>query len=206
MKDPEVICRAERRRHEVRKKPDLNGLDFLEVGDDGRTLTVFFLDKAPMDWFELDSRQLRRYFRIEGGRRIRDLEIDNVALYCISDLEQDDWLEIVLNKPGDFSTYRLCMLALDKEGRQTDEPHPGFDPRYACLDFSFQANCPGDLDCKEGAVCPPEKLEEPDINYLAKDYASFRQLIFDRLALVMPDWKERHVPDLGVTLVDRAIA
>jgi hypothetical protein len=29
-----------------------------------------------------------------------------------------------------------------------------------------------------------------------------RRLIYDRLALLMPDWKERHVPDLGVTLVE----
>ena len=41
-----------------------------------------------------------------------------------------------------------------------------------------------------------------EINYLAKDYASFRQLILDRLALVMPDWKERHVPDIGIALVE----
>jgi len=40
------------------------------------------------------------------------------------------------------------------------------------------------------------------MNYLAKDYASFRQLILDRLAHIMPDWKERHVPDLGITLVE----
>src|SRR5262249_41470717 len=33
-------------------------------------------------------------------------------------------------------------------------------------------------------------------------YASFRQLILDRLAVLMPDWKERHVPDLGITLVE----
>ena len=40
------------------------------------------------------------------------------------------------------------------------------------------------------------------INYLAKDYASFRQLILDRLALIMPEWQETHVPDLGITLVE----
>jgi predicted phage baseplate assembly protein len=45
-------------------------------------------------------------------------------------------------------------------------------------------------------------MARPEINYLAKDYGSFRQLILDRLAVTMPDWKERHVPDLGVTLVE----
>ena len=51
-------------------------------------------------------------------------------------------------------------------------------------------------------MCPPEPRDEPEINYLAKDYASFRQLMLDRLALVMPDWRERHVPDLGIALVE----
>ena len=43
---------------------------------------------------------------------------------------------------------------------------------------------------------------EPEVNYLAKDYASFRQLILDRLALLVPDWTERHVPDIGIALVE----
>ncbi len=51
-------------------------------------------------------------------------------------------------------------------------------------------------------VCAPEPRTAPALDYLAKDYASFRRLILDRLAMVMPDWKERHVPDLGITLVE----
>jgi hypothetical protein len=43
---------------------------------------------------------------------------------------------------------------------------------------------------------------EPEIDYLAKDYSSFRQLILDRLAVILPDWQERHVPDLGIALVE----
>ena len=31
---------------------------------------------------------------------------------------------------------------------------------------------------------------------------SFRQLILDRLALIMPNWQETHVPDLGIALVE----
>ena len=46
--------------------------------------------------------------------------------------------------------------------------------------------------------CAPRR----EINYLAKDYASFRQLILDRLALTMPDWQETHVPDIGIMLVE----
>src|SRR5215472_8514097 len=78
----------------------------------------------------------------------------------------------------------------------------GFDPCYDEVDFTFKAGCPSYLDCKASVVCPPPEREEPEINYLAKDYSSFRQLILDRLALLLPDWQETHVPDLGVTLVE----
>ena len=96
-----------------------------------------------------------------------------------------------LDKPGDFSTYTLRLVGL-----------PEIDPYYDHVDFSFKVNCPSDLDCRAGSVCAPPERQEPEINYLAKDYASFRQLLFDRLALIMPDWQERHVPDLGVALVE----
>ncbi len=42
----------------------------------------------------------------------------------------------------------------------------------------------------------------PDIDYLAKDYASFRRLLLDRLAQLIPDWKEQHIPDIGILLVE----
>src|SRR4029077_2056869 len=114
----------------------------------------------------------------------------------------DAYLTISVDKVGDFSTYTVCVVELDDQGHPTQAPMSGFDPRYACLDFTFKAGCPSDLDCKTQPVCPPPQRVEPEINYLAKDYASFRQLILDRLALIMPDWQERHVPDLGITLVE----
>lgn len=42
----------------------------------------------------------------------------------------------------------------------------------------------------------------PEIDYLAKDYASFRQLMLDQISLLVPDWQERHPADLGNVLVE----
>lgn len=188
-----LICRSEQRREAVRQHPRLNGLDCLEVGSDQRTLTVYFLGKAPVS---LDPSNIL----IEGGRRIRDIKAQEVKVTRNTLVELDDFMEIITDKAGDFSTYTLRVVIRDEHGDY--QPHPSFDPRYDRVEFSFKVDCPSDLDCKQEAVCPPEKLEEPEINYLAKDYASFRQLILDRLALVMPEWQERHVPDLGIALVE----
>ena len=184
------------RAHRADDKPDLNGIDYIEVDvDDQRILYVHFMDKAPENLSE-------KNVRIDGGRRIRDIRALDVTLCDPDDPEQANCMQVTVDKAGDFSTYTLCLVALDAQDHPLDAPLAGFDVRYACADFSFKANCPSDLDCQTPDTCPPPLLQEPDINYLAKDYASFRQLILDRLALIMPDWQERHLPDIGITLVE----
>lgn len=189
-----LICRDERRRHAVRTAASLNGLDYLEVSEDQLTLTLYFLGQAP--------ESIRpENVRIEGGRRVHPRVID-LRLCLQDDPEIDDCMRVTVDRPGDFSTYTLCLVELDEQGDPTGRPFPGFDRRYSCLEFSFKAGCATGLDCAGGEVCPPERRAEPEINYLAKDYGSFRQLILDRLALLLPDWRERHVPDVGITLVE----
>ena len=43
---------------------------------------------------------------------------------------------------------------------------------------------------------------KPDIDYLAKDYLSFRQLMIDHLSVLAPNWQEESPADLGNVLVD----
>ncbi|RMD97901.1 MAG: putative baseplate assembly protein, partial [Bacteroidetes bacterium] len=208
MNDATLFCLDEKRRHQVRLE-GYNGLDYLEVSEDQLQLSVYLLDKVPATLVELikedkkkNTAKAVKHFRISGGRRVSGIQIIDVTVCQQRDPEMDDCLVLTVDRPGDFSPYTLCLVALDEDGRPTDQPYPNFDPRYACLDFSFKENCPNDLDCRDVPVCPPELPDEPEINYLAKDYASFRQLILDRLATIMPDWQERHVPDLGITLVE----
>jgi len=191
----ELSCRIQERRKKLFNNSSWNGIDFLEVEDDQKTLCVHFFGQVPEN-VSVEN------VRIEGGRRIRDIRAKNIEIDRANDPELDDCLRITLDRPGDFSIYRLCLVASRANGSQDRAPFPGLDPRYACLDFSFKVNCPSDLDCKQVQVCPPESHRVPEINYLAKDYESFLQLIYDRLALTVPEWQERHVPDLGVTLVE----
>lgn len=195
-----LFCNDERRREAVRREPKLRGLDYLEVEPDSSTprvtLKVFFLGKAPRGKHQLDKSNVV----IEGGRRIRDIDVVSVLTRFSDDPEFDDMLEVVVDRAGDFSTYTLRVVVRDARGQP--HPHPSFDPRYDRVEFNFKVDCPSDLDCLAPQECPAVDRKEPEINYLAKDYASFRQLILDRLAVVMPDWKERHVPDIGITLVE----
>ncbi|HTP10316.1 MAG TPA: putative baseplate assembly protein [Anaerolineae bacterium] len=198
------LCHDEQRRQQVRAR-ELNGLDYVEVNTDNRTLTVFFLMKAP-------AHIHKENVRIEGGRRITDIKVESASVCTTKDEDRDDCMKVRVDKLGDFSTYQLCVIEVDKDGhpivtidehgRQHYKPMAGFDPRYACVEFSSKAGCATDLDCGLEPACPSEVLPLPEIDYLAKDYASFRQIILDRLALIMPEWRERHVPDIGIALVE----
>lgn len=185
-----LCCQQDDRRDAVRHMQGWNGIDYVEVDDSQRTLRVYFLGKLPPELQE-NKPGIERFLRIEGGTRITDIQITDADPVIDPDPEKDDFLILELNKYGDYSTYTLRLVGV-----------ADVDPHYDHVDFSFKINCPSDLDCAPACACEPTLFPEPEINYLAKDYASFRQLIFDRFALLVPDWKERHVPDLGVALVE----
>jgi hypothetical protein len=200
MKTPEH-CEEDLRRQLVRDHrnakghPDLNGIDYVEISEDQRTLHVYFLAKAP-------DPISKNNIVISGGRRVIGIRATHIDVCRTAGKDLDDCLKITVDKPGDFSDYTLRFVETDKRGRPADRPLRGFDPRFAEIVFSFKSGCKSDLDCLPVHVCPPRQLPQPEISYLAKDYSSFRQIIFDRLSLVMPDWRERHVPDLGIALVE----
>lgn len=186
----DTTCLSDPRRNAVRTTPGRIGLDYVEVGEDERTLHVYFLGKLPPELAK-DSPDLPRLLAIEGGDVITDLRILDADPVVDPDPERDDYLVLRLDRAGDRSRYTLRLKGIE-----------GIDPHYESADFLFHVDCANDLDCKPACECPPAALDEPRPNYLAKDYASLRRVIYDRLALVMPDWRERHVPDLGVTLVE----
>ncbi|MEO7360527.1 MAG: putative baseplate assembly protein [Gemmatimonadaceae bacterium] len=181
-------CHEDARRATVRKAA-LNGLDYVEVSDDQLTLSVFFLGKAPTD-ISVEN------VRIEGGRRVRSIQVLSIVLHRDSRRGRDDSMDIKVAQPGDASVYTLRVIG------PKGERMPGFDTRYTTLEFSFKANCPSDLDCVSVAPCTSHLSPRPDFNYLARDYSGFRQLLLDRLAVVLPEWHERHVPDFGIALVE----
>jgi hypothetical protein len=183
-------CSIERRREDVRRSK-LLGIDFVEVGPSQTLLEVFFLGKAPE---KLSAPNIG----ITGGSPVC---VVNIRIYRQSDATLDDWMEVDVNVPGDFSDYTLALWELDSDGQQTAVPLSGLDPLFAAATLNFKVSCPTGLDCRAPRSCPPPALPTPDIDYLAKDYASFLQLMFDRLAQTLPAWSEQHVPDIGVMLV-----
>jgi uncharacterized phage protein gp47/JayE len=191
------LCCDERRRNAVRAFAGLNGIDFLEVVDNDaassaerqRSLRIHFLKSpAPPNIQPANV-------RIDGGERIRNITVDAVAYDA-------DVLVAHVDRAGDFSTYQLRLVTVDAQGNPLDQPFAGLDVLLAAVDFSFKVECPTDFDCETLPACPVPEQPVPDISYLAKDYASFRQLMLDRVAVSMPQWQERHAADVGIALIE----
>ncbi|MEP6899852.1 MAG: putative baseplate assembly protein [Rhodanobacter sp.] len=193
---PLPACSVPARRERLRLSGTLNGIDYVEVGDDGVSLCVHLFGDIPS---ELGVANVR----VSGGDRITGLRAISVNAELEPDMHDDACLRVVLDREGDHTAYCLCLV----DASSGSDParwlaYPGFDPRHACVALHFRLDCAKTLDCADGAVCVQTPLPPPEINYLAKDYASFRQLFLDRIALNMPAWQERHVPDIGIALVE----
>ncbi|MFL6017237.1 MAG: putative baseplate assembly protein [Gaiellaceae bacterium] len=199
-------CCDERRLRAVKEAGVLNGIEYVEVYDHGppppndplrqRGLYVRLL-KPPVGLTPEVN------VRIEGGERIRTVAASTptAAEQAKLTADVDDPATVLFVKTdstGDFSLYTLRLVA----GGGSNEPPAGFDPQLASVEFSFKVECPTDFDCKPVCVCPPEPAEAPAIDYLAKDYDSFRALMLDRLSLLAPGWTERTPADMGVALVE----
>jgi hypothetical protein len=162
---------------------------------------------------------------IEGGESITNIAVDwvipaanisssslppAVALLApvVSALaDQSKVLVVRTHVAGDFSTYRLRLVNSAQQAAEDSfevtEVLAGFDPQLADVEFCFKVECPLNFDCAPLAPdCAPAALPPPPINYLAKDYGSFRTIILDRLNQLLPGWGGSSEADLGVALAE----
>jgi len=180
---------------------ELNGIDFLEVLDQDapseqlrqRLIDLVFLKPDGVLDGDGDPLLGPANIVIEGGTRIRGIDVTGVEAGADART-----LRLTLDRAGDFSRYVLRL----RSGAGNDDPPGNMDPVLSGLAFSFKADCPTDFDCapSEGVAASPDP--SPALDYLVKDYESFRRLMLDRMAVILPAWTERSPADLGVTLVE----
>jgi hypothetical protein len=180
----------DRRARLLLPEASLNGIDFVEVANDQQTaLRVHFLNAVPLKGTVSEV-------TITGGESIH-----TVAVAPIDD--NTDWslddthlvLKLSAATPGDFSNYTLAINS------------PLLDLYFAKTVFSFKARCPSDLDCQpQPVVCLVPPSDAPPIDYLAKDFLSFRQALLDFSALRYPEWQERSEADFGVMFLEALCA
>jgi hypothetical protein len=219
-------CCNENRKAAVRLNPARNGIDYLEVLDGDapagvprqQTLLIHCLNPLSSSLTVGPTN-----VGIEGGESIKAIAIDWViAASAIDNTKPPDVAALLpvvsalANKAnvlvvrthvtGDFSTYRLRLVA-DAAHAATDpfavtDVLPGFDPQLAEVEFCFKVECGPDFDCAPVAHCSTPEASPPPINYLAKDYGSFRTLLLDRIRQLLPGWGAASEADPGIALAE----
>jgi hypothetical protein len=185
------LCDDDRRRQAILGHPGLNGIDYLEVVDQGvspplvqRILNVSFINAPAPTGIAVANVQ------IAGGERITGIQVQSVSM-------SGNTLVVQVSAAGDYSTYTLQLV--DGSG---NEPYPGLDAALSEIPFSFKVDCATDFDCGTSTACAPTTASPPATNYLAKDFTSFVTLMQNRIALLVPRRREPSVADIGVTLVE----
>jgi hypothetical protein len=189
---------------------DFTGIEFVQIVDpcDQTRLRVYFFT---------DTRQLRPPFEDVGDPEVtpEPLSLNDFRIYSprgeAPDVEVvacpangpaglhwgDDtevfrrYLEICVAEPGEFTEYRLKI---------NDDR---IDRFFNDVEFSFKAGCENRLDCAEPVKeCPPEELVDFPVDYLARDFVSFRNALLDFAAQRYPHWQLPIEADVGVMFLE----
>lgn len=222
-------CCDDNRRAAVLNNPELNAIDYLELLDDPNLFGTPAQQTLLLTCLKPALVQLKRdNILITGGESITGItalwagpagptvaqqppqinaESPQLASYLASLPSSPNIIVIRVSAAGDFSPYTL-RLVNSLAGATTDsfavtEVLDGFDPQLAQIVFSFKIDCPPYFDCAPPAPdCQPAPPTPPPINYLAKDYSSFRTILLDRMNQLLPSWGATSEADLGVALAE----
>lgn len=174
-----------RERLRAAANPAVNGIDSVAVDPESpRKIRISLVHPAPGQSAGVPTAAPRLEpddLVLRGGDRIRGISIQDMQV-------DGRHIDLVVDQVGDFSDYQIAITAA------------GFDTPLAQISFGFRAGCPADFEASVDEEEP--QFAQAQLDYLAKDYDSFRQLMLDRMAQTVPDWTDRHAADLGVTLVE----
>lgn len=191
---PELLAR---RRAAVARHPTQHGIDRVEVapaGGDRLAVTVYFLPgdgpaagKVPRPP-GVGVGQVRLWSDDGAGGRLPQTQLQVVDVVAPPDA--DDRVVVTVRtsarRPGAY-VLELVDVA-------------GLDPFFAAAPITT-----GPVVLAETAPpAKPAELDEtaPVVDYLARDFASFRRLMLDRLATSMPAWRDTEPADVVNTVVE----
>lgn len=185
------------RGHQLENSSQTNGIMELQVlqvtpsvqGIGGAAqILVRFFNQYKMDSFRMNPMS---YFQIIGGTRVIDFTIRTENQTTVLPGEENA-LYFLVSPLGDYSEYRFLVRSESIGGV--------FDPLYSQVPFRFRPDCYSS-DCRFqeiGSFLPSTNLS---IDYLARDYDSFRHILFSYLSSKVPYWQPSSEADLDQVLI-----
>jgi hypothetical protein len=132
--------------------------------------------------------------RARGGNPARPVEVTEVQAGANAST-----LRLKLAPVGDYSTYLLSTSA-DGLAAPGNALPLAMDPLLNALPFKFRPGC-FNLGCAPRSSFKPPP-DEPAIDYLARDYDSFRHVLIAAMMRRVPGWQVTSEADLDQVLID----
>lgn len=169
----------------------VTGIDFVSVHETQVTLDVhFYHDPGGLDTpieGDLQPEQIH-IFATSKATSNTPIPVDSLTWETV---DADTVCRLQVDSPGDFTNYRLFI----------DDSR--IDRYFNQVSLNFKVNCESDLDCKTpDHECPPDEIVDFPVDYMARDFHSFRKALFDFASQRYPDWQERLEADAAVMLME----
>lgn len=132
----------------------------------------------------------RKTFPVTGGHRVTAGPLaGQVQTVTVTGNPADTFLVLTVKPVGDYSVYTLQL------------DHPNIDPLFSAVRFRFRPGC-FNTDCSPDWSPAPPAGTDPRIDYLAKDYDSFRHTMIAAMSERVPGWRAASEADLDQVLID----
>lgn len=177
-----------------------NGIKFIEVTQVSNTnaqLRVQFFNQNYLGQILSDSvaqpDKVKIRLPVTGGHRTpAGPATGQVQVTQVSALPDPAALKLVIAPVGDYSTYRLGVDVVT---------YPMFDPLFSDIPFRFRPGC-FSTNCAPEWQPGVERKPVPVIDYLTKDYDSFRHAMITAMMTRVPNWEVTSEADLDQVLLD----
>lgn len=174
---------------------ELTGIDFVWVDpSDHRRLAVFFVIEPDRLVRPFDPDRAEITVTLAGTENPETIEVSSTAWNTRPDASGNPRLTLTVTarREGSFQNYRLAL---------TDTPADAgpnrLDPFSREILFSFKQPCPSPFDCQPRGECPPPESDDYPVDYLARDFESFRQALLTFASDRYPDWQAQVPADFG---------
>jgi hypothetical protein len=139
-----------------------------------------------------DPTQAAAVFAIRGGHRVRGgLAPGEVRTLSVAAGPVPEALVLVAGPVGDYSTYTLdCVFDPAR-----------IDPFFSEIGFKFRPGC-FTGNCDPAWEAGPPRPDIPVIDYMAKDYDSFRHTLIAAMMERVPGWQPTSEADMDQVLID----
>lgn len=188
--------------------------DLGATGHNGFRLVYVSLEAVPKPtfaWLDLEFHNTqalgalppREAFAINGGIRLRAGALPGQVQVTEVHPDPDGRpfaLRLKVAPVGDYSSYTLAT-AVGSLVAPDDALPRAMDPLLNRLPFKFRPGC-FNLACAPRWDVPPPRGDVPAIDYLARDYDSFRHVLMAAMAQRVPGWQPTSEADLDQVLID----